>query len=83
MNAGNYAERITAAEHRIVHFIAEDKTMQKMTRCDIKRVLDSVYRNILAVFDNVDLGQASSAVITKYGSPAEPDGQESCPASES
>lgn len=83
MNAGNYSERITTARRKILHFIAEDETIQKMTRYEIKRAIDFVYRDISAVFDNVDLAQASSAVIAKQGSPAEPDDQESRPSSES
>lgn len=83
MSAGNYAERITAAGYKIAHFIAADEVMQKMTRCEIKHALDSAYRDISAIFDNVDLMQASSAVIARLGSLAEPDGQESRPASES
>lgn len=83
MNANSYVERVNAAGREIAHFIAEDETLQKMTRGEIKHALDSAYRDISAVFGNVNLAQASSAVIAKQVSPAEPDGQESHPASES
>lgn len=55
MIARNYAERITAAGRRIARFIGEDETMQNMTRGEIKRALDSAYRDITVIFDNVDL----------------------------
>lgn len=67
--AANYAERITAAGRRIARFIAADEAMQKMTRREIKRTLDSAYRDISSIFDSVDLAQASSAVIARHGSP--------------
>lgn len=83
MNAEDYSKMVKAAGRKIAQFIVEDETLQKMTRGEIKHALDSAYRDISTIFANVDLAQASSAVIAKHGSQAEPDGQESHPASES
>ncbi len=82
MVADNYAEKISTAGRKIAHFIVGDETLQEMTRGEIKHALDSAYRDISAVFDNVDLVQALS-VTAKQASPVEPDGQESRPTSES